>query len=219
MVTHDAGETQSALTVGGTLSVGFLSRLDMTGKGLAAGQSIDAITGQVINTHVDYSRDGGSHGGAGGGSSPDTYGDAENPTTLGGGGVSSAWAGNLQNGGRGGGAMVISADTLLLEGQMLADGAPGNAGCDSCGGGGAGGSLNITMNTFSGDGFMSASGGDGLLRSGVIDDSRSGRGGGGGRIAIYYATKTYSGAIVVDGGSGYTGDTLSEAGTLHEAEQ
>ena len=55
----------------------------------------------------------------------------------------------------------------LLEGQMLADGAPGNAGCDSCGGGGAGGNggvILIITTTASNPWTNSVAGGSGGAR-------------------------------------------------------
>jgi len=113
--------------------------------------------------------------------------------------------------------MKIEASTLTLAGQILADGLRGNNNGNDDGGGGAGGSLWIVVETLaSGEfnaGYISASGGDGY---GSTTSHTGGSGGGGGRIAIYTNTKTFSGSIVVEGGGGYTGAALSEAGTLYE---
>src|ERR1019366_10614414 len=81
---------------------------------------------------------------------------------------------------------------LTLNGQIVANGSGDSTVPDGGGdaevGGGAGGSIWLTVGTLAGTGTLSASGGNGDT------DSDSG-GGGGGRIAVYYGTSTFRGAI------------------------
>jgi YD repeat-containing protein len=86
----------------------------------------------------------------------DSYAD---PNDWGGGGTVSS----------GGGLARIVANTLQLDGQLLADGV------SSRGGSGAGGGIYVSVTTLTGSGRMSAAGGE---------DSAAGNGGGG-RIAVY----------------------------------
>ncbi|MCB9785350.1 MAG: Ig-like domain-containing protein [Deltaproteobacteria bacterium] len=123
---------------------------------------------------------GGSHGGEGGGKDRAmTYGDYRMPETLGGGGGRGSngnWAG-----GDGGGRVVLTTGSLLLDGAIRADGDPPPGEGSSVGGGGAGGSVWITTGTLDGSGVVSADG-----AAGAADASHAGSGGGGGRVAIYY---------------------------------
>ncbi len=149
--------------VGGTFTFDANSTIDVSGKGFTSGQTLGHQT-IVVDS-------GGSYGGDGqpfpGGVSNPVYGDYRNPNELGSGGSA-----------RGGGGRVhVIADTLQLEGQIVADAA--NAAVSS-GGGGSGGAIRIDANTISGSGAISAVGGNG----------GNSRGGGGGRIAIYYGTGT-----------------------------
>ena len=89
----------------------------------------------------------------------ETYGSAMNPTDLGSGAI-----------GVGGGAIIISCDSISIEGVIGANGPDGS--------GGSGGSINIQTTAITGSGSMSANGGS---------NSTSYRGGGGGgRIAVFY---------------------------------
>ncbi len=107
---------------------------------------------------------GGSHSGKGK-NNPTTYGNVTNPVTSGSGGH---WV-------EGGGAIrLIVADTLIVDGTIEAngEGSGGNYGGDG------GGSIWIDTQIFTGSGTVQANAGI------------SGLGGGGGRIAIYYAYKS-----------------------------
>lgn len=105
-----------------------------------------------------------------------TYGSTMNPTDLGSGAAAA-----------GGGAMVISCDSISIAGNIEANGS----------GGGSGGTINIQTIAITGAGSIFANGGD---------NSTSYRGGGGGgRVAIYYSSSssTFNFANVsVNGGIG-----------------
>jgi hypothetical protein len=157
-LTHTAGSAGMTLTVSGTVSVATGSKIDVTacGSGPRAGTE---------------HRAGGSHGGRGephdGSVSCAVYGDAFAPTHLGSGGYSTT---------RGGGAVRITADTLQLDGTLLANGQNGA----NYNGGGSGGSIWLDVGTLQGSGSIQANGG---LHANSPGDSGDG---GGGRVAVYY---------------------------------
>ncbi|MFZ2253413.1 MAG: hypothetical protein WAW13_04590 [Minisyncoccia bacterium] len=120
---------------------------------------------------------GASYGGVGyTNSTSSTYGSEREPTDFGSGG----------NGykPRGGGAIRIESDSLTNDGLITAEGLNTSSG----------GSIYITTNTMSGNGEIRANGG------GAYWSSRFYFMGGGGRIALYYQTSTYTGMITVLGG-------------------
>ncbi len=137
------------------------------GQGYAGGQGPGsgsaASPGQVA-------ANGGSYGGIGGTDryAASTYGSAFYPNHKGSGGG----AFDDQVGGTGGGIVRIIADTVVLDGQISANGLTGSG---SLAGGGSGGSIWIETAVLSGSGVFHA------------DGAAAGHGGGGGRIAIYYA--------------------------------
>ncbi len=144
-----------------TIIVESGSRIDVSGKSKVA----EATTPQWT---------GGSYGGKGGNSDTrialDTFGSYRSPDDFGRGGHS---------GGRGGGAIKLTANTLQLDGKILANGMKTSV---RDGAGGSGGSIwldvgNLTSTT--GNAEIVANGG----AAGVY-----GAGGGGGRIAIEYET-------------------------------
>ncbi len=110
---------------------------------------------------------GGSHGGRGGGPGPSVYGDYRDPDDWGAGGDTGA----------GGGLVRVAAGTLQLDGVIAADGTPTDFG--SFRGAGAGGGVWVSADTIRGGGSIEADGGQAIL-------SVDGRGGGGGRVAVYY---------------------------------
>lgn len=133
-----------------------------------------------------HNRGGGGYGGKGAkacwGNSygGPTYGSAIAPTDLGSGG----WV-------SGGGAIRLNvSNTLVNEGKISANGASGD-------GGGSGGSIYITSNNLSGSGVIEANGG-----SGIVPKNYNCDGGGGGRVAVYYQTSTFSGQATAKGGEG-----------------
>src|SRR5690606_15985920 len=132
---------------------------------IAEGSSIDVTGRGQIGSGT--TRDGGSHGGPGGGRAlDDTLGDFKQPMTF----------GTSTNGSnRGGGIARINAAELQLTGAIIAGGPQ----APSSYGGGSGGSVWLTVGELSGGGRITANGGPG-------GSNVSGSGGGGGRIAVYY---------------------------------
>ncbi|MFN0052859.1 MAG: hypothetical protein ACKV0T_11760 [Planctomycetales bacterium] len=144
--------------VSGTLTVDGDSVIDVSGKGYLPGRTTGNTT-----TGGATGNSGGSYGGLGGASNGVTnavYGDYLDPQDWGSGG------GNLA----GGGLVEIQSGSLVLDGQLLADGVTAS------GGAGSGGGILVSTSTLSGVGSISAAGGA----------STSGHGsGGGGRVAVY----------------------------------
>ncbi len=142
-------------------------------------------------------RSGGSHGGRGGGNggvSNPTYGDYRQPVETGTGGTGSSTS-------RGGGAVKLTADELVLEGRIRANGGSNV----SYTGGGAGGSIWLDVGVLRGAGQIRADGGQG--------GKYSSGGGGGGRVAVYYADASgfdLAGKVRALGGSGYSGEAGQE---------
>ena len=145
------------------------SVINATGKGYSGGTLTGSGTGGAT-----YTGSGGSYGGRGGYISAYlglAYGDPLKPTDLGSGGSSSG--GN--KGGNGGGSIYINAtNKIILDSQLIADGANGIAAAVDYGGG-SGGSILLYSYNLTGTGNLSARGGP----------SRNGNSGGG-RIAVYY---------------------------------
>ena len=195
------------LNVSGNLTIDASSTIDVNGRGFvkqdAGGKTSDGAGGQ--QNGLDQT--GGSHGGFGGVESNGAtrnavYDNILNPTEPGGGGN------DATNGGNGGGVITITAGTLNLLGTITANGANGTSTTTHYGSG-AGGTVNITATTLTGDGTISANGGT---------DARYG--GGGGRIAIKYATSSLFTVpptnISASGGSGLSSNfRRSGAGTIY----
>ena len=133
------------------------------------------------------------------------------PVLLGGGAVTTGWISGYRVGGSGGGAMRVSATTLLVDGQILANGGDGLNNGNWDGGGGAGGSLWLEVTTFDGTGYISAAGGSDY--AGTEHSSDGGQAGGGGRIRIDYETKTFEGSITTAPGTD-TGQNQALFGTV-----
>ncbi|WNZ57310.1 hypothetical protein QT397_08220 [Microbulbifer sp. MKSA007] len=155
-ISHEAVSGDGDSLVGINWDVGYLlvdkeSFIDSSGRGLIGGST---------------SFYGASHGGTGGGLASDTtYGDFAEPTSLG---------TSLNSHARGGGAIKLTVDKLILDGGIYANGVQ-----PAYYGGSSGGSIWVIANTISGLGELSANGGDSA-------NSSSYYGGGGGRIALYY---------------------------------
>ncbi len=161
---------------------------------------------------------GGSYGGSGGIGTDGgiTYGSITEPTDLGSGGGRNVQYGVY--GGRGGGAIKFYiSGTLRLNGSITSNGS--NGGCTyqdynyngSCGG--SGGSVYIIASTIEGNGIISTNGGSKYSKVYFA------RGGGGGRIAVYYDTNKFSGTITSYGGycgpQSYVGYVYGGAGTIY----
>ena len=143
------------------LVVDVNSRIDVSGKGMI---SIEDPSGPDAYTDPYV---GASHGGRGGPSSvrnsDPTYGDYRKPRTVG-------HSSNLYE--RGGGAIHLQIEDLVVDGEISADGATPSWG------GASGGSIWIQCNRLSGTGTIHA--------NGSKKTYGSGSGGGGGRIALEY---------------------------------
>ena len=131
-------------------------------------------------------------------SDADPYGNAVEPTTMGSGGGD----GYDNNGGHGGGAIYLTLNgTLSIRGFLSSD---GGAGSSNWGGAGSAGSIYANVNTFEGDGLVSANAGGAVY----------GGAGSGGRIAIYYNTNNFTGNIQAQGGLS-TNANEGAAGTIY----
>jgi RHS repeat-associated protein len=160
-----------------TLTIDSASRIDVTGRGFLGGAQpgnpfgVDAMTQGFQRGSTG--RTGGSYGGVGGAAEEGTpaaaYGDFRNPNEQGGGGSTLPSAGL---GGNGGGLVRIVAQSIQLNGSILANGANGFFD----GSGGSGGGVRLDVGTLTGTGQITAIGGNGIF----------GGGGAGGRIAVYY---------------------------------
>lgn len=204
---------QSALTVSGAVTVA--SGATLKGAALALTSPTITVTGTMSADGLGYaggasnavgqgpgagstSSGNGSHGGKGmSGGTP--YGSVTQPITAGSGGGGATGGGLV--GGAGGGALhLIVSGTLTVTGTVSANGSDGNhdASYSYISGGGSGGSVWIEAGTLAGAGNIKVNGGAYYA--------------GGGRMALYYATKTFSGARQAYGGSsGYGG-----AGTIYD---
>ncbi len=162
IVTHTVGATGLTLIVSNDVTVAAGSRIGVNGRGATTRE------GTTNNS-------GGSYGGrgqnSGNGVSCPVYGNALWPLDLGSGGA------GRHGGARGGGRIMIIADSLTLDGELLANGASGFYVDGHPNGAGSGGSILLDVETLTGGGTIQANGG-----------SRSGDagGGGGGRVAVYF---------------------------------
>src|SRR5690606_16508627 len=102
---------------------------------------------------------------------------------------------------RGGGAIRVIADELILEGSILANGASG-----SSHGGGAGGSIWLDVGT------LRSETGTGEIRANGANGSGNGGGGGGGRVALYYETMEGFPSSSISASAGTRDSTASKHG-------
>ena len=189
-----AGQSNLSLTVLGDAAVAAGGRIDVSGRGYAAG----AGPGAGTQNPGGYGS-GAGHGGTGG-----------TPTSGGGGGggydsvlTPGAWGsgGGHAGGGAGGGVIRLAVTgTLQVDGAIAVDGVSP----DYPAGGGAGGSIHVSAGTLAGGGSISAQGGSTI--------NTGGGGGGGGRVALYFATNSFTGTISAAGGAG---QEYGGAGTVY----
>ncbi len=144
-----------------------------------------------------FPHSGGSYAGIGGGNSTSSiYGSSTKPVEFGSGGK-----GNPENisccaraGGAGGGKIFVQTTDFAIEGELTANGkdglGKGSWGCAATGAG-SGGNIYIIANNLVGNGLIQTNGGNA---------SSVGRGGGGGRVAIYGNSAGFSGIIESLGG-------------------
>jgi hypothetical protein len=200
LATNSSQEYSLLMTVAGTLSLDATSVIDVSGKGYGQGTTLG-------NTTVGGAgwQTGGSYGGSGNGREQTnaTYGDFRNPNELGSGGGAPGSGDGA--GGAGGGLVRITAATATIDGAIWANGADGSR-WNGRGPGGSGGGIRLDVGTLSGTGSMSANGGN----------SDNEGAGGGGRVAVYYATMTLPEAnVTADGGT--TAGTSAQAGTVYSS--
>lgn len=172
-----------------TVASGSSINLDAKGFGQGTGPGAPPKIYDPNNPNPYFA--GASYGGKGFHSSPESiYGSSTEPVDFGS-------AGNGNNS-RGGGAL-----RLIVTGNLINDGvisANGN-------GTSSGGSIYVTVNSLSGTGSFQTKGGWSYCSSSCYGP------GGGGRIAIYYKTSSFTGSTIADGWSGDGG--TSEVGTVH----
>ena len=175
------------IEAGGALSVDAYGYPNMLGPG----------AGALLNGEGG----GGGHGGAGGASmlgaaGGPTYDSLTEPAQKGSGGGGT--------GSTGGGALRLKVGGMFnVRGIVSAD---ANPAVQDASGGGSGGSIWVTAGAITGDGAITARGGDG--------EPFNGGGGGGGRIALYSPANTFTGLVSVIGG---LGANPGEDGTVHNA--
>ena len=123
-----------------TLTIDSTSVIDVSARGYLAGRTLGNTT---IGASTGLS--GGSYGGLGRtvstGQSNDVYGDFLDPNELGSGG-----SGN--GAGSGGGLVRITAENIVLDGAIRADGETSFAAAGNAGGGGSGGGILISTNVI-----------------------------------------------------------------------
>jgi hypothetical protein len=182
-----------------TLTVDAASSIDVSGRGFTGSAGGYGRTWPNASTGGSYNGAGGSHGGRGGahdslGESASTYGSAVDPGTPGGAGgqYSNATCDPCNSGG---GVARIHAQTIALDGKLLANGIQGSSGS------GAGGSIGVDAGNLSGSGEIRADGG--------LSNHAAG---GGGRIAVYYRTLAFDRTKITAAGGLHSGNAVRTAG-------
>ena len=178
LITTTTEEHSLEMEVTGTLTVDSTSLINVSNYGYLEGRTQDNETAGGAT-----GSSGGSYGGYGysiAGSRNTAYGDFTNPKDIGSG------AGLNGSGGRGGGLVRITAQTIDLDGSVLANGESRSGNYE---GGGSGGGIYFDVDTLNGSGAIQARGGNGRYHSSV--SSADGGSGGGGRVAIYYGASTF----------------------------
>lgn len=198
----DAGAVPLTISLAGTLTIGSGCRIDASRCGYVRGRTSGNRTVGAAS-----GRAGGSYGGYGGdqttlisiaeGLTNQPYGDLTNPTEPGS-GAGTGMPGDSDEPSSGGGLILMSVGTLNNAGAILAHGASMG---DSPSVGyyvaaGSGGAIVMNINVMQTTGLISAQGG--TCYYGDVG------GGGGGRIALYYASGAPDVAnIRADGGVAY----------------
>jgi hypothetical protein len=149
-------------------------RIDTTGRGYLGGRGWHEQGRSLDNVYGASDGSGGSYGGLaqgyGGRASNSIYGSLTDPLNLGSGG--GAW--DNEDGGDGGGLVIIRAENIRVDGAIIAN---GGESAGSAAGDGSGGTINIVTENLDGAGSIQANGGG----------NATGSGGGGGRIAVRYS--------------------------------
>jgi hypothetical protein len=188
---------QLALKVSGELSVDVTSIIDLTGKGYPVAN----YRGPDFTLASGYNCHGGNRSQFDNSSNDCSYGDYRHARYAG----SAGSYYNAASPGIGGGAVMIEAGTMVLDGPIKANGLDGFYG-------GAGGSVHLVADQLSGGGNIEAIGADKEI-------SYSHHAGGGGRISLISPDlSAYVGVVSVRGGS-FEGDLtdlfVAGAGTFY----
>lgn len=182
------------ITAGATINTA--GKIDVTGRGYSGG--VDAQNG--YGPGKGYKGAGRCGGGAGqgaqggtgqydagsGGAGGTLYGSFLQPTDIGSGGGGTVTSGAPVTGGSGGGGIKLTAQSLTIDGSILANGNAGGWNAGRSAGAGAAGSIWLSVTNLSGTGLVQAKGG---TTSPSTSYGTSGGGGGGGRISLYYTTR------------------------------
>jgi hypothetical protein len=207
---------QSSLTNGGSVwfrvrNLTLLPGGGFNADGLGFGGTITAngeygrAFGPGGGVRISEQTGGGGYGGLGGGAAPRggaVYGSVQTPLLPGSGG-GGGWS---TLGGNGGGLILVeAAETATLNGTLSANGS-------STASGGSGGAIYLRCRRLAGTlGVLSVAGGNG-------NNSTYGAAGGGGRIAVHYASSlatTNTWTLSVAGGGYAAQGTLGQAGTIY----
>lgn len=195
-------------TISGSLSAqgkGYLGGTDINTNGAGPGGGTGSSNCALVETGGGAGYGGAGGDGLSGGIGGASYGLATEAAHLGSGGGAGS-NGVCEVGGNGGGIIqLIVADTLSVDGALIANGASasGNAG------GGSGGSIYITARRFYGTGSITSQGGIG---------GTFGGGGSGGRIRMcYFDSNEWSGTLLSPSSAtvGGIGGTSGTNGTVY----
>lgn len=216
-----------------SISVDASSRIDVSGVGGAGGELQSTAPNPTSSVAGSSAGWGGSHGGRGGrcqdthcpGQAGRTYDSRVLPDQPGAG--AGGWPGARdpwEVGASGGGVVLIDAGTFKLNGRLASDGFGDTVPTKSQPfyrmmliGGGAGGAVRIRADDFTGEGVVSADGGDScearqsLLALAWVQPCESAAtaagSGGGGRIALRYGSlKEWHGKLTAAGGRDAEGE-------------
>lgn len=176
-----------------TIDSGSSINTNAKGFGGSSGPGASSKTYDPNNPNLYLA--GASYGGVGfWNSSSSIYGSSTEPVDFG-----SSGNGNSA---RGGGAI-----RLIVTGNLINNGIISANGNNTS----SGGSIYVTANALNGTGSFQANGGTSYCPSSCYGP------GGGGRIAVYYQTSSFTGTTVADGWNGYGG--TSEVGTVHVVDE
>ena len=196
------------IETGGVINTDGLGYKGTNGDGAGPGGG-GGIPASVTNSYK--SGGGGGYGGKGGDSSYPggiSYGQAQSPSDLGSAGGAGINQTTVVKGADGGGAYrIVANDSIVVNGEMSANGAIGKDYeriVNISSGGGSGGSIWILTPVLSGSGTIQANGGD----------SHYGGSGGGGRIAVEVTDIDPGITFSVEPGDASSEDKRGEAGSV-----
>jgi hypothetical protein len=173
----------------GELRVEAGARIDVSGLGYAGGTTAHPDGFAPDGRLAAQTDGGGSHGGAGaiwnGGRPGEVYDSVYRPTMAGGGGAKDD--GSCCGGLAGGGVLEVVAASVVLDGELRANGIGNSEHGDRPGG--AGGSIYVAADSLAGAGKIDASGGHG--GDGCQGSSQEAGAGGGGRVALAVGTLAF----------------------------